>query len=96
MGAFDQAGDVGHHKSPVTGKLHDAQVGVQRSEGISGHLRMGAADLIEEGRLAGVGPADQADVGDQLQLKLEGAFLARFPLLGVATKTIKYLFKLQI
>ena len=47
--------------------VDDAEAGMQRGERIVGDLRLGGGDGGEEGRLAGVGQADEADVGDQLQ-----------------------------
>ena len=40
---------------------------MQRGEGIVGDLRLGGGDGGEEGRLAGIGQADEAGIGDQLQ-----------------------------
>ena len=66
MRAFDQAGNVGDDEfAPVDAR--DAEAGMQRGEGIVGDLRLGRGDGRQEGRLAGIGQADQAGVGDQLQ-----------------------------
>ena len=43
----------------------DAELGAERGEGIVGDLRPCARNRGQEGRLAGVGQADQPDVGDQ-------------------------------
>ena len=61
-----------------------AEVGVQGGEGIVGDLRPGVAVGGEEGRLAGVRQADQADVGDQLQPQPERALVALLAGVGVA------------
>src|SRR6185436_10423661 len=44
----------------------------------------GLGERRQQRRLAGVWRADQSDVGDQLQLELDPALLARRSLLGVA------------
>ena len=46
-------------------------------EGVGGDLGPGAGEAAEQRALAGVGHADQADVGDQLQFQPHGADLAR-------------------
>ena len=76
VGPFDQAGDVGHDEVLILGDDR-AQVGVLGGERIIGDLGMGARDPREQRRLAGVGQADQADVGDDLQLQDDPALLAR-------------------
>ena len=55
----------------------DAEVRLQRRERIVGDLRLGRRDAREEGRLAGVGQADEADIGDQLQPQPDPRLLAR-------------------
>ncbi len=64
--ALDQAGNVGEHEIAFV-DAHHAEAGMQRGEGIVGDLRPRGGDRGEEGRLAGVGQADEAGVGDQLQ-----------------------------
>ena len=70
--AFDQAGNVGEHEIAVV-DLHHAEAGMQRRERIIGDLRLGGGDGGEQRRFAGVGQADEADVGDQLQPQHDGA-----------------------
>ena len=41
--AFDQARDVRHHE-PLPADVHDAQVGLQRREGVGADLRAGSGD----------------------------------------------------
>jgi hypothetical protein len=69
--AFDQAGHVGHDEAPVVAQPHDAQVGYQRGEGVVGDLGPRRRDARDHRRLAGVGKAHQADVGQQLHLEPE-------------------------
>ena len=45
--------------------------------GIVADLGLGVGDGVDEGRLAGIGQADQADVGQQLQPQPDPHFLAR-------------------
>ena len=55
----------------------DAEIRMQRREGIVGDLRLGRGDRRKEGRLAGIGQADQPGIGDQLQPQPDGPLLAR-------------------
>ena len=48
---------------------HDAEIRRQRRERVVGDLRPRRGDARDQRRLAGVGEADQADVGEQLQLE---------------------------
>ena len=72
-GALDQAGHVGHGEGDVTAD-DDAEVGDQRGERVVGDLGPGARDRGDQRRLAGARVADQADVGDDLELEGDGAF----------------------
>ncbi len=85
--ALDQAGDVGQHEIAVIDH-HHAQVGTQGGEGIVGDLGLGAADHRQQGGFAGVGHADDAHVGDQLELQAQPQFLARLALLGHARRLV--------
>ena len=57
--------------------IDDAEVGMLGGEGIVGDLRSGTADPAQQGALARVGFADQADVGDRFQFQDDVADLAR-------------------
>ncbi len=76
MGALDQAGKIGQHELALV-HMHDAELRLQGGEGIVGDLRLGAAGRGQEGGLAGIGQADQAGIGDQLQPQPDPALLAR-------------------
>ena len=76
MRALDQAGNVGEHEFAAL-RVHDAELRMQRGEGIVGDLRFRRADDGEEGRLAGVGQADEAGVRDQFQPQPDPALFAR-------------------
>ena len=83
VGPFDDAGNVGHHERPRAAELDDAEIGLERREGIVGDLGARGAEHREQRALAGVRLADQAHVGDQLEHELELpllALLARLPL----------------
>ncbi len=84
-GPFDEPGDVGDDDLAVVG-LDRPQVGLQRGERVVGDLRLGARQAGDERRLAGVGQADEADVGQQAQLQLDLPFLPGQPLLGQARR----------
>src|SRR3546814_12815059 len=64
--ARGQAGNIGHDElaAPVG---HDAQLRVERGEGIGADLRLRVGDGVAEGRLAVVGEADEPGVGEQPQ-----------------------------
>ena len=82
--ALDDAGDIGHHEGTVVVVAHDAQVGLQRGEGVIGYLGLGRCDGGEEGALPGVGEAYEAHIGQHFQLQDEPAFHAFLSGLGVA------------
>ena len=74
--ALDQPGNVGEHELAAL-VADDAELRAERRERIVADLGRGVGDRVEEGRLAGVGQADQADVGEQLQAQPHPHFLAR-------------------
>src|SRR3546814_6695366 len=64
--ALDQAGNVGDDEfMPLV--ADDAELWAQGSERIGADLCLRVADRVDEGRLAGVGQADQPGVGEQFQ-----------------------------
>ena len=74
--ALDQPGNVGEDElAPLV--ADDAELRAERRERIVADLGGGVGDRVEEGRLAGVGQADQADVGEQLQAQPDPHLLAR-------------------
>ncbi len=56
---------------------HDAEVRMQGRERVVGDLRLRVRDRGDQGRLAGVRHAEQADVGQHTQLELQLLLLAR-------------------
>jgi hypothetical protein len=85
--ALDEAGNVGDDEFARI-DADDAKPGVQRREGIVGDLGLGGRDRGEEGRLAGIGQADEAGIGDQLQPQPDPAFLARQAGIGPARRLV--------
>ena len=75
MRALDQAGNIRQHEFAAVDIDH-AKLRMQRGEGIVGDLRFGCADDREEGRLAGIGQADQACIRDQFQPQPDPALFA--------------------
>ncbi len=65
--AFDEAGEVGEDEFGVVAEPDDAELRVERGERIVGDLRPRVRDARKEGRLAGVGEADEPGIGDQLE-----------------------------
>ena len=80
-GARNQPGHVGDDELDVA-CLHHAQVRDQGGERVIGDLRPGRGHRRDHGGLAGVGEADQADVGDRLELQDEITLLPRLALEG--------------
>ena len=95
MRALDQAGNIRQHEFAAVG-IHDAELRMQRGEGIVGDLRLGRADHGEEGRLAGIGQADEAGIRDQLQPQPDPALLARLAGIGVARRAVGGGFEMRV
>ncbi len=76
--ARDESRHVGHGEHVVVNG-HDTQVRNERCEGIVGDLRLGGRQDGDERRLAGVGKADQGDIGDGLELQDDIGQLAGLP-----------------
>ena len=66
MRAFDQARNIGEDEFAVVAG-DNAELRMQRRERIIGDLRRRGADGREKGRFSGIGQADEAGVGDELQ-----------------------------
>ena len=82
---LDQTGNVGHDEfRPVARATdpHDAEVWLQRGERVVGDFGLGRRHRRDQGRLAGVGEADQGDVGHELELHVVPELLALLGLLG--------------
>ena len=68
---------------PSSPRSDGAEVRVLGRERVVGDLGLRAADPRQQGRLAGVRQADQADVGDDLQLQVDRPLLAGLAGLGL-------------
>ena len=69
--ALDQARDVGEDEAPVLRHADDAEVRSQRRERVVGDLRPRARDHRQERRLADVRVAEEARLGEELQLEAD-------------------------
>ena len=85
---LDEAGHIGDDKAPMVTEFHDAEVWCQRRKRIGGNLGPGGRDVRDERGLARVGKSDEADIGEQLELKPERASLPGLAGLHLARGTI--------
>ncbi len=74
-GSLDQAGHIGDGEGGFSGH-HHAQIGDQRGERIVGDLRLCRRNRRDQTGFAGARVADQADVGQHLELEVDDAFVA--------------------
>ena len=81
VGALDQPGDVGDDELAIVA-LERPEHGLQGRERVGRHLRVGAREAREQRRLAGVRQADEADVGEQLEVQVDAALLPGQAALG--------------
>jgi hypothetical protein len=81
--ALDQAGDVGDHHDSFA-ELERAEIRFERRERIRGDLGARPSQGREQRGLAGVGQADESDVGQQLELQIEPALFAGQAVFGEA------------
>ena len=81
--AFDEAGNVGHHEAVVFIHAHHAEIGVQGGEGVVGDFGARGRHGADQGGFAGIGHAEQADIGQHFQFELQGACFALFAGCGV-------------
>ncbi len=86
-GALDQAGDVGEHELALA-VVDRAEHRLDRRERIVGDLRCRPRQPPEQRRLARVRQADEARVGEQLQVQLDPARGAGQPALGEARRLL--------
>ncbi len=77
--AFDEAGEVGDGEGFGVGEVadfDDAEVGLERGEGVVGDLGFGGGEPRDEGGFSDVGVADEAGVSEETELEAVGALLA--------------------
>src|SRR6266508_2410402 len=75
---LDQSRDVGDDEAAVSGERDDAKRWSQRRERVVCNLGLCCRDTGNERGLAGVGIADETDVGEKFQLQPQEPFFARF------------------
>src|SRR6478609_11023756 len=69
--AFDQPWHIRGHERSIAGQADDAEVWRERGERVVGDLRLRRRNARNDRRLAGVGEADDANVGEELELQPE-------------------------
>ncbi len=94
LAPFDQAGQVGDRRPAVVGgiarlEVQDAEVGLERGEGVVGDLGRRRGDGSQQRRLAGVGQSDQPDVGDQPKVEPDTPLLAGQAASGVLGRLVR-------
>ncbi len=87
-GPFDQARHIGDHKALVFAHAHHAEIGVKCGEWVVGNLRARVGDRRDQRRLAGVGHAQQTDIGQHAQLELDLEALTRPTRRGLARRAV--------
>ena len=89
-GAGDQSRQVGDDEGIAVGpERHDAELRYECGERIVGDLRASRGNHADQRRLAGVGQADDTDVGQQLELQLEAPRLSLLAGIGAARRLIR-------
>src|SRR6476660_10276494 len=88
MGAFNQPGNVGDHERPVARQANHPEVRDQRGERVVRDFWPRRRDARNHRRLAGVWKSDEADVGEELQVKPQIFFFAWQPWLRLSWRAI--------
>ncbi len=94
--AFDQARDVRHDERSVAIDLHASQVRMFGGKGIIGDGRTSFRQAAQQRALAGVRLAEQAHVGDHLQLEDQLAALTLFAFGKFAWRLIRGRFEMCV
>ena len=68
-GADNQPWHIGHHEAAFRTDAHGAEVGHEGGEGVIGDLGARCRDRANERRFTGVRKAQEAHIGDELELK---------------------------
>lgn len=84
MGALDEPRYIGDHKRPSLRQTHHTQVRDKGGEWVVGDFGAGGGDLRYEGGFAGVGEADEAHLGEELQLEPDMPLFSCSSFLGKA------------
>ncbi len=69
--AFYKTGDVGQYQFVIS-----AQTGFQGREGVVSDLLLGPGQFVHKAGFAGIGQADEADVGYELKLQMHSVCLS--------------------
>src|SRR5262249_55943879 len=78
VSAFDEAWYVANREPMEIGVFHDADLRMQRGEGVWGDFGTRVRDGRQQSRLAGIGTADQAHFRDNSQFKEKVTCFAGF------------------
>ena len=82
VGAFDEAGYVADGDPGVVRVFDNADMGIEGGEGVGGDAGTRGRDCGQQRGFAGIGVADEADLGQEPQFEPEMTFFARFTGLG--------------
>ena len=86
MGALDEPRYIGNDKRPSLREAHCTQVRNEGSEWVVGDLGAGRGNLGYEGGFTGVGEADEAHLGEELQFEPDMPLFSCPSLLGKARR----------
>ena len=87
--SFDKAGHVGDDEAAIAAQRHHTKIRHQGRERVVGDFGTRGRNPRDQRRLAGVGIADEADVCEQLEMKLELFGFAREPVFAAAGRPIR-------
>src|SRR5262249_49922310 len=77
VSTFDQPGNVRYHKAALRIEGHHPEMRLQGSERMIRVFRRGRIKPGDQGRLPDVGKSHQPDIGQELKIQPQDAFLAR-------------------
>ena len=96
VGALDDARNVGHDERLVIADLDNAEVRLQRREGVVGDLGLRGRNHRQQRRLARIGKTHQPHVGQHLQFENERTLLAVLTRLGIARRLVRGAFEMPV
>ena len=88
VSAVNQARNIGDGQSPVSRQFNDADHRMQCRERVGGDFGTRLGNRPQQRGFAGVGIADQADVGDGFQFQFQPAFFAGLALFALARRPV--------
>ena len=95
-GALDDAGNVGHDERTVVAVADDAELRLHGGEGIIGDFGTCRRKRRQQCRLARVGEADKAYVGQQFELEDDALLHAGLAGLGIAGRAVGGTFEVPV